>query len=309
MRILVTGGAGFIGSHIVDAYIAAGHEVSVIDDLSAGKRQQVNPRALFHLLDIVDPKLPKLVSDFSPDVICHHAAQMDLRRSVADPLFDARVNILGFIQILEACKAPGLTKVIYASSGGAVYGEQETFPAPEDHPTRPVSPYGVSKLSGEHYLACYHKVFGTPYIALRYSNVYGPRQSATGEAGVIAIFIGHLLKGEPPTINGDGKQTRDYVYVGDVVEANLLALKSSYIGVLNIGTGHEADVLTLFGMLRDKTQSDVKSALYAPAKLGEQKRSALDIRRAREALGWSPQVSLSQGLDKTVESYRRTDHP
>ena len=309
MRILVTGGAGFIGSHIVDAYIAAGHEVSVIDDLSAGKRQQVNPRAVFHLLDIVDPKLPKLVSDFSPDVICHHAAQMDLRRSVADPLFDARVNILGFIQVLEACKGPGLKKVIYASSGGAVYGEQETFPAPEDHPTRPASPYGVSKLSGEHYLAYYHKVFGIPYIALRYSNVYGPRQSATGEAGVIAIFIGRLLKGEPPTINGDGKQTRDYVYVGDVVEANLLALKSSYIGPLNIGTGQEADVLTLFGMLRDKTQSDVKSALYAPAKLGEQKRSALDIRRAREALGWSPQVSLSQGLDETVESYRWTNHP
>ena len=159
------------------------------------------------------------------------------------------------------------------------------------------------------YVAFEHRFFDSPYIALRYSNVYGPRQSATGEAGVIAIFIGRLLKGEPPTINGDGKQTRDYVYVGDVVEANLLALKSSYIGALNIGTGHEADVLTLFGMLRDKTQSDVKSALYAPAKLGEQKRSALDIRRAREALGWSPQVSLSQGLDETVESYRWTNHP
>lgn len=309
MRILVTGGAGFIGSHIADAYLAAGHEVAIVDDLSTGYREQVHPRAVFHLVDIADPKLSTLVSEYSPDVVCHHAAQMDLRRSVADPIFDARVNILGLLRLLEACKISGVKKVLYASSGGAVYGEQETFPATEDHPTRPLSPYGVSKLSGEHYLAYYHTVFGIPYIALRYSNVYGPRQSPAGEAGVVAIFIGRLLNDAPPIINGDGKQTRDYIYVGDVVEANLLALESSYIGALNIGTGEEWDVLTLFGMLRDKTRSRAPEAVHAPEKLGEQRRSALDIRRAKKALGWSPRVPLSQGLDRTVEHYRRIHRP
>lgn len=308
MRILVTGGAGFIGSHIVDACIAASHEVCVIDDLSTGRREHVNSRALFHPLDILDPELPQLVSDFAPDLVCHHAAQMDLRRSVADPLFDARVNILGLIHLLESCKALRLKKVIFASSGGAIYGEQEIFPASEDHPTRPVSPYGVSKLSGERYLDYYSKVFGISYIALRYSNVYGPRQNAKGEAGVVAIFAGHLLNGEAPTINGDGKQTRDYIYVGDVVEANLASLESSYSGALNIGTGQETDVLTLFEMMRDKVKSD-KRALHGPAKLGEQKRSVLDIRRARKALGWAPRISLSQGLDQTVDSYRRARTP
>jgi UDP-glucose 4-epimerase len=307
MRILVTGGAGFIGSHIVDAYVEAGHSVFVVDDLSTGRREQVNSRADFHLLDILDPKLPKLVAELAPDVVCHHAAQMDLRRSVDDPLFDARVNILGLLHLLEACKNSNLQKLIYASSGGAVYGEQETFPTPEDHPTRPVSPYGVSKLSGEHYLAYYYKVFGISYIALRYSNVYGPRQNARGEAGVVAIFTDHLLKGEPPTINGDGTQTRDYVYVGDVVDANLRALKSPYSGVLNIGTGQETDVLTLYGLLGNKIASNVKSARHGPAKLGEQKRSSLDIQRARETLGWSPRVRLGHGLEQTVEYYRRAD--
>lgn len=304
MRILVTGGAGFIGSHVVDAYLALGHEVAVIDDLSSGRQEQVNPKAEFHHLDIVDANLPRLVLNLAPDVVSHHAAQMDVRRSVSDPLFDARVNILGLLNLLAACKEARVQKLIYASSGGAVYGEQEIFPAPEDHPTRPMSPYGVSKLSGEHYLGYYHKVFGISYAALRYANVYGPRQNPNGEAGVVAIFTSRLLNESAPTINGDGSQTRDYVYVGDVVEANVLALNTPVCGALNIGTGQETDVVTLFEMLRDEVGSRL-APRRAPAKAGEQHRSSLDGRKAREVLGWVPRVSLSRGLEKTVEHYRR----
>ncbi|MFQ5917741.1 MAG: NAD-dependent epimerase/dehydratase family protein, partial [Candidatus Binatia bacterium] len=213
------------------------------------------------------------------------------------------VNILGLIQILEACKGCGVKKVIYASSGGAVYGEQKTFPASEDHPTHPESPYGVSKLSGEHYLDYYHHTFGIHHVSLRYGNVYGPRQSAKGEAGVIAIFIGRLLQGKSPTINGDGKQTRDYVYVDDVVAANLLALRSSLTGPVNIGTGQETDVLTIFELLRERISSGI-TATHGPPKKGEQKRSSLDTSRARRELGWSPRVFLSEGLGKTVDYYR-----
>lgn len=304
MKILVTGGAGFIGSHIVDAYIASGHEVSVIDDLSSGERGNVNPKAVFHCRNILDPSVGDLVARTAPDVLSLHAAQMDLRRSVDDPLFDARVNVLGVIHLLEAARRCRVKKVIFASSGGAVYGEQQRFPAPEDHPTSPLSPYGVSKLAGELYLTYYSRAFGIPHIALRYGNVYGPRQRSDGEAGVVAIFIGRLLGGQPPTINGDGKQTRDYVYVEDAVEANLLALCSSYTGALNIGTGRETDVATLFALLRDKTASGV-GARHGPTKEGEQRRSSLDSSRAREVLGWSPRYSLSEGLEKTLLYYRR----
>jgi len=304
MKIVVTGGAGFIGSHIVDAYIREGHEVIVIDNFSAGDKRNLNKQATVHSIDILDPTLSKLLSDISPDVLCHHAAQMDLRRSVADPLFDARINILGLIHILEACKGCGVKKVIYASSGGAVYGEQKTFPAPEDHPTHPESPYGISKLSGEHYLEYYQQAFGIAHVALRYGNVYGPRQSAKGEAGVIAIFIGHLLQRKSPTINGDGKQTRDYVYVDDVVDANLLALRPPLTGPVNIGTGQETDVLTIFELLKEIIGSGIK-AIHGPPKKGEQRRSSLDTSRSRKELGWSPRVLLSEGLGKTVDYYRQ----
>ncbi len=305
MRIVVTGGAGFIGSHIVDAYIAEGHEVFVIDDFSTGAKQNLNGQAILYSLDILDPKLPDLFSEISPDVLSHHAAQMDLRRSVTDPLFDARINILGLINLLEACRISIVKRVIFASSGGAVYGEQETFPAPEEHPTRPMSPYGVSKLTGEYYLAYYQQAFGIPYVAMRYSNVYGPRQNSMGEAGVVAIFIRQLLEGKSPTINGDGKQTRDYVYVEDVAAANLSALNSSYVGSLNIGTGSETDVLALFQKL-SKTIGSKMKATHGPAKTGEQKRSCLETSRVREVLGWIPQTPLEAGLDKTVDYYRRT---
>jgi UDP-glucose 4-epimerase len=304
MKIVVTGGAGFIGSHLVDAFIAAGHEVFVIDDLSSGNKGNLNPKAKLYSMDLLDPKIPALIAEIRPDALNHHAAQMDVRRSVADPMFDARVNILGFIHLLEAGKQSGLKKVVFASSGGAIYGEQEKFPAPEDHPKRPASPYGVSKLTGENYLAYYHTTFHIPYVALRYANVYGPRQNFKGEAGVIAIFIDQLLSGKTPVINGDGKQTRDFVYVGDVAAANLMALESSYVGGINIGTGVETDLVTLYDKICRQMGSKV-APLHGPAKDGEQRRSSLDCSHALKILNWSPKISLDVGLGNTVAYYRK----
>ncbi len=308
MKILVTGGAGFIGSHIVDAYIKQGHELFVIDDLSTGSQRNVNPSAVFYPVDILDASVADLLKKISPDIVCHHAAQMDVRRSVSDPLFDARVNILGLLHLLERSKDLKIKKFIYASSGGAVYGDQNNFPTPEEAPTRPQSPYGVSKLTGEFYLAYYSDVFGIPYVALRYANVYGPRQSAQGEAGVVAIFISRMLQGKPVTINGDGRQTRDYVYVEDVVAANLLALEAPFSGPLNIGTGRETDVCDLVRQLCEQTKSQAP-AIHGPPKTGEQRRSCLDPSRASEILKWKPRFSLSEGLARTVDYYRQANLP
>jgi UDP-glucose 4-epimerase len=304
MKIVVTGGAGFIGSHLVDAFIAAGHEVFVIDDLSSGNKANLNPKAKLYSIDLLDAKIPALLAEIRPDALNHHAAQMDVRRSVADPMFDARVNILGFIQLLEAGKKSGIKKVVFASSGGAIYGEQEKFPAPEDHPKRPASPYGVSKLTGENYLAYYHTTFHIPYVALRYANVYGPRQSFKGEAGVIAIFIDQLMSGKTPMIHGDGKQTRDFVYVGDVAAANLTALDTPYVGGINIGTGVETDLVTLYDKICRQVGSKV-AAIHGAAKDGEQRRSSLDCSHARKILNWSPKISLDEGLGHTVEYCRK----
>ncbi|HLK12718.1 MAG TPA: NAD-dependent epimerase/dehydratase family protein, partial [Candidatus Binatia bacterium] len=221
MKVLVTGGAGFIGSHVVDALVAAGHDVVVVDDLSTGHRENLNPNARFVELDVTDPRLVELIRDERPAAVSHHAAQMDVRRSVADPLFDARTNILGTINLLEGARRANVRRVLFVSSGGAVYGEQEIFPAPETHPTNPVSPYGVSKRAGELYAFFYQAEYHIPFVALRYANVYGPRQDPHGEAGVVAIFCGRMLAGQPVTIFGDGEQTRDYVFVGDIVRANL----------------------------------------------------------------------------------------
>lgn len=303
MKVLVTGGAGFIASHIVDAYVERGHEVFIFDDLSTGQKSNLNPKATFLEVDIADAKAVKWIEQIKPEVLNHHAAQMDVRHSVADPQFDARVNILGFINLLEACKNAGTKKVIFASSGGAVYGEQDVFPAPEEHPTRPSSPYGVSKRTGELYLSYYQQAFGLPYIALRYANVYGPRQSNKGEAGVVAIFISLLLAGKVPVINGDGKQTRDYVYVGDVAAASVAALESPFVGEINIGTGVETDVVTLFQSLRHGAGSKL-AASHGPAKIGEQRRSCLAAQRAADIFGWRPRVSLREGLERTIAYYR-----
>lgn len=304
MKIVVTGGAGFIASHIVDAYIHRGHEVYIIDDFSTGQRRNLNPSAKVFDLDIADPKAAKSIAEIKPDVLNHHAAQMDVRRSVADPTFDARINIIGVINLLEASKDAGVKRVIFSSSGGAVYGDREPIPASEEHETLPLSPYGVSKLTGELYLGYYHMAFGLPYIALRYANVYGPRQSTLGEAGVVAIFISQLLAGKSPVINGDGKQTRDYVFVGDVVRANVAALDANYTGAVNIGTGKETDVVTICESLRQGVGSAVK-AIHGPAKLGEQRRSCLLTSLAQRVLGWRPEVELKEGLQQTIAYYQK----
>ena len=271
MKVLVTGGAGFIGSHVVDAYLAAGHEVLVVDNLCTGKRENLNPKARFHELDILDPRTAELIRAERPDVLNHHAAQMDVRRSVADPLFDARTNILGTINAARGARGrPGSKKVLFVSSGGAAYGEQETFPAPETHPTWPVSPYGVSKRSGELYCHFFQAEYGLPFVAFRYANVYGPRQDPHGEAGVVAIFSGRMLRGEPVTVNGDGKQTRDYVFVGDVARMSLLALERDATGPVNIGTGVETDVNEL---ARDAARGG-RQPLRGPARPGQGRRAA-----------------------------------
>jgi UDP-glucose 4-epimerase len=305
MKIVVTGGAGFIASHIVDAYLERGHEVHIFDDLSTGQEMNLNAKATLHKVDIAEKEAARLVERIKPDALNHHAAQMDVRYSVADPTFDARVNILGFINLLEACNNTGVKRVIFASSGGAVYGEQEVFPAAETHVTQPASPYGVSKRAGELYLSYYQQAFGLPYIALRYANVYGPRQSAKGEAGVVAIFLSTVLAGKTPVINGDGRQTRDYVYVGDVVAANVAALQSSFVGPINIGTGVETDVVTIYQHLREVVGSPI-AAQHGPAKPGEQRRSCLDASRAAQVLSWRPQMALKEGLQKTATYYRES---
>jgi UDP-glucose 4-epimerase len=305
MKIVVTGGAGFIASHIVDAYLERGYEVHILDDFSTGQKANLNAKASLHTVDIADAKAAHLIEQIKPDVLSHHAAQMDVRHSVADPTFDARVNIIGFINLLEGCKNAGVKKVIFASSGGAVYGEQDIFPAPESHATQPASPYGVSKRTGELYLSYYRQAYGLPYIALRYANVYGPRQSAHGEAGVVAIFLSLLCSGKTPLINGDGKQTRDYVYVGDVVAANTAALESDYIGAINIGTGVETDVVAIFEQLCHALGCQV-TARHGPAKPGEQRRSCLDNRHASAVLGWRPQVALADGLRRTADYFSET---
>lgn len=303
MKILVTGGAGFIASHISDAYIAAGHEVVIMDDLSSGKRANLPAAAKFYHADIRTPEAREIVRNERPQVLSLHAAQMDVRKSVADPAFDATVNVLGMINMLEGAREVGAQKVLFASSGGATYGEQDAFPAAEDHPHNPLSPYGITKATGEHYLFFYHAVYGMPYVALRYANVYGPRQDPHGEAGVVAIFTEKLLADQPPTINGDGKQTRDYVFVGDVVRANLAALERPFVGSVNIGTGIETDVTTLYAHLRVLTGSP-HPAQHGPAKAGEQRRSVIAIERAGEVLGWRPEISLEEGLRRTVEFFR-----
>lgn len=304
MRILVTGGAGFIASHVADAFIAAGHDVSILDDLSSGRREQVNAQARFYQLDVQDAAVADVFRRERPEVLCHHAAQMDVRRSVVDPAFDARVNILGLINLMEQGRQHGLRRVLFSSTGGAIYGEQDVFPAPETHKTEPLSPYGVAKLASERYLFFYAATYGMSYAALRYANVYGPRQNPHGEAGVVAIFCEKLLRGEQPIINGDGTQTRDYVYVGDLVRANLAALTSDFTGAVNLGTGIETDVNTIFRLLARLCGSAAPER-HGPAKPGEQRRSVVDNSLARRVLAWRPQVTLEDGLRHTVDFFRQ----
>ena len=304
MNILVTGGAGFIGSHVVDAYLAEGHHVVVVDDLSSGVKENVSPNAQFHQLDIRGSEIQQLFQRQSFDVVNHLAAQMDVRRSVADPMFDASVNVLGGLNIFEAARRSGVKKIIFSSTGGAIYGEQEAFPADEEHPVRPLSPYGITKLVTEKYLFYYKEVYGIQHVILRYANVYGPRQNPHGEAGVVAIFAKKMLESQRPVINGDGKQTRDYTFVGDVVKANVLALKYSGSNVFNVGTGIETDVTQLFRMLRALLAFACPEE-HGPAKAGEQLRSVISSAKIQRELGWSPTVQLSEGLRITAESFKK----
>ncbi|MCJ7811850.1 NAD-dependent epimerase/dehydratase family protein [bacterium] len=303
MKILVTGGAGFIGSHIADGFINEGHEVIVVDNLSTGKKENINPQAKFYLMDIRSEKLEKVFKEEMVDIVCHQAAQMDIRKSVADPVYDADVNILGTLNILQNCISHRVKKILFASTGGAVYGEQEVFPCNENHPVRPISPYGVTKLSVEKYLFFYGIEYGLKYVILRYANVYGPRQNPSGEAGVVAVFTSKLIAVEQPVINGDGKQTRDYVFVGDVVQANLKSLSFNGDEIFNIGTGIETDVNQIFKILNKLTGAKSQEK-HGPPKKGEQRRSVIDYQKANRLLDWNPEIRLEEGLNRTVAFFR-----
>lgn len=304
MKILVTGGAGFIGSHLVDRLIQEGHELVVVDNLSTGKRRNINRAAEFYKVDIQSWRLARVFRNERPSLVMHLAAQMDVRRSVEDPIYDAQVNILGTVNVLQQAVNHGVRKVIFASSGGAIYGEQEVFPASESHPTQPLSPYGISKLSGEHYLAYFQRLSGIQCVALRFANVYGPRQDPEGEAGVVAIFTRKLLNGEQAVINGNGRQTRDFVFVDDVVEAHLAVIGKEVQGTYNVGTGEETTVNELFRILADQIRPGAKE-LHGPAKKGEQIRSVIDAGKLR-LLGWEPKTSIRDGLARTVEYFKGT---
>jgi UDP-glucose 4-epimerase len=304
LNILITGGAGFIGSHIADAYIAEGHNVIIVDNLSGGVLENINPKAKFYQLDIRSEKLEDVFQKEKIDIVNHLAAQMDVRRSVADPKFDASVNVLGGLNLFESARKHRIKKIIFSSTGGAIYGEQDYFPADEEHPMRPLSPYGITKLCTEKYLFFYKAVYGINHIILRYANVYGPRQNPHGEAGVVAIFCNKMLKGEKPIINGDGKQTRDYTFVGDVVKANLLALKHDGSAIYNVGTSIESDVNKLFYELRNHLNPSCPEQ-HAPAKAGEQQRSVISFKKIEQELGWHPTVQVDEGLRLTAEYFKK----
>jgi UDP-glucose 4-epimerase len=303
MKILVTGGAGFIASQIVDAYVHEGHNVFILDNLSTGFERNINPKAYFIKADITDSKILDLFIKEKFEIVNHHAAQIDVRKSVNDPIFDANTNILGTINLLQCCIKTGVKKFMFASTGGAVYGEQEYFPADEKHPTNPVSPYGITKLTIEKYLYFYKNEYGLNYTILRYANVYGPRQNPFGEAGVVAIFVNKLLKNENPLINGDGNQTRDYVFVEDVVKANVITLNSQSADIYNVGTTVETSVNDLFSKL-NSIAGNKAIEKHGPAPKGEQARSVITSEKLFQKFNWKPSVKIDEGLRKTFDSFK-----
>ena len=306
-KILVTGGAGFIGSHVVDLFVANGYDVVIVDDLSTGRTSNINPAAKFYQVDIRSPRLREVFETERPDYVSHHAAQMDVRRSVAQPLFDADTNVLGSINVLECAREFEVKHLIYISTGGAVYGEPEYLPCDEGHPINPICPYGASKHTVEHYLYMYNINYGLNYTVLRYPNVFGPRQDPHGEAGVVAIFTGRMLAGDPIMINGDGEQTRDFVYVGDCAKGNLLALTVDHKpGIYNLGWGRPTSINELTDVLVKIT--DYKLPVkHGPAKVGETMHIYLDASKVKSDLGWEPTVSLEEGLSKTVEYFQASE--
>jgi UDP-glucose 4-epimerase len=306
MKILVTGGAGFIGSHVVDQFLQAGHEVVVVDDLSTGRERNLNPEARFYQMDIRDPKLMQVFENERPELVDHHAAQMDVRKSVVDPMFDADVNIRGSLNLMECARRTGVRKIVYISSGGAAYGEPVYLPCDEDHPINPLCPYGVTKHTVEHYLFLYKELYGLDYAVLRYPNVYGPRQDPYGEAGVVAIFTGCMLKSEPVTINGSGQQERDFVFVGDCARANLLVAGQSPVGIYNLGWGIGTNINQIFNELKKIIHYPLE-AKYGPAKAGETFKIYLNAQKAKDELGWQPTLSLEEGLRLTVDYFRANE--
>lgn len=304
MKCLVTGGAGFIGSHIVDTLLEAGHEVVVVDDLSTGKRANLNPRARFYELDIRSPELPEVFAGERPDIVSHQAAQMDVRRAVREPAFDASVNVIGALNVLESARHNGVKKILFASTGGAVYGEPEQVPVAETHPIAPMSPYGLTKFTFEQYLGLYRRLYGMAYVALRYPNVYGPRQDPHGEAGVVAIFTRQMLAGEQPVIFGDGSKSRDYVHVSDVAAATRLLVAHGDEGsVFNLGFGLEVTDRMIFDAVRDALGLSIEPR-YGEVRPGEVSRIALNASRIRDARGWQPTLSYRDGIARTVEWYK-----
>ncbi|MBA4321013.1 MAG: UDP-glucose 4-epimerase [Flavobacterium sp.] len=303
--ILVTGGAGFIGSHLVDHLIKEGCKVIVIDNLSTGKKENLNQKAKFYKIDIRDKKNSQIFEKEKPKIVFHLAAQIDLRKSVEDPVGNASINILGTLNLLENCKRFKIKKFIFTSTGGAMYGEANIIPTPENYPEQPLSPYGVEKLTIEKYLNYYYKVFGLPFVSLRLANVYGPRQDSRGEAGVVAIFIDKLLNNEVPTINGDGEQTRDFLCVDDAVEVAMLTLRNPVAEnpIYNVGTAIETSVNNLYKLLIKKFQKNIQPK-YAPAKTGEQRRSCLDYSKIKKDFGWQPKYNLEEGLEKTIQWFK-----
>ncbi len=305
MKVLITGGAGFIGSHVADAHIRAGHTVAIVDDLSTGNRAWLPPKAAFYELDIRSEELGGVFAAERPDAVSHLAAQASVGRSVSDPAFDASVNIGGGLNVLDCCRRFDVRRMIYSSSGGAGYGDTDLIPTSEDHPTRPASPYGITKVAMEQYLEAWGALWGLTGVSLRYANVYGPRQNPHGEAGVVAIFCSRLLAGQPLVINGDGLQTRDFVHVSDVAAANLLALERADVaGRVNIGTGVETSVNAICDGLSKAAGSRVET-VHAPERPGEQRRSCLSPKLAERLLGWRPTVLLDDGLAQTLEHFRK----
>jgi UDP-glucose 4-epimerase len=312
MRILITGGAGFIGSSVTDAFLAAGHDVTVVDDLSSGSADNVDPRARWYRLDIRDAALDNVFAAERPEIVCHHAAQVSVRRSVEAPQADAEINVVGSLNVFETARRHGTRRIVFSSTGGAIYGEQSGPPADETHPCRPRSPYAVAKLAVEHYLDYFRATFGLEAVVLRYANVYGPRQDPHGEAGVVAIFMERILAGLAPTIFGDGEQVRDFVYVDDVVAANLAALRvaaaDNEMAVFNVGTGRATSVNALWRVIETIARPSV-GAYYEPVRSGDVRRSVLDPSRAARQLGWKPTVGVEDGLARTwawfVEHGRR----
>jgi len=302
-KILVTGGAGFIGSHLVDELIKEGHKVVVIDNLASGKKENLNPKIKFYKIDICNPKIFNIFKKEKPDFVFHFAAHIKARESIKKPISDAKVNILGSLNVLENCRKFNVKKIIFASSGGEIYGAAKKIPTPEDYITRPISPYGISKLTIEKYLDSYYRLFGLPYISLRYGNVYGPRQNQNSEAGVVAIFTNKILRNKQLFIHGDGNQTKDYIFIEDAIRATILSFEKDFKGILNIGTGKETSVLEIFHKIKQLTERQVKEK-HVPFPLGGFRRGCLSIQKTKKELNWKPNYTLEEGIKKTVEWFK-----